>query len=79
MLGRGWNKFSNSVSLVNPGDRYPLWRTASLVKGFLQFLKSFINTIIHQREVKVVRILTTDGLRVLLQLLQGFSLQRREP
>lgn len=67
-----------SASLVNPGDRHPLWRPARLVKGFLQFLEDFVNAIIDQREVKVVRVLAADGLRVLLQLLQGFRLQRRE-
>lgn len=40
--------FPCSASLVNPGDRHPLWRTACLVKGFLQFLKGFINIIIDQ-------------------------------
>lgn len=66
------------TGLVNPGDRHPLRGTACLVKGFLQFLEGFINAIVDQGEVKVVSVLAADGLRVLLQLLQGLRLQRRE-
>lgn len=58
-----------SASLVNPGDGHPLWRSAHLLEGFLQFLKDFIHAVIDQREVKVVSVLAADGLRVLLQLL----------
>ena len=65
-------------SLVNPGNRHPLGGPARLVKCFLQCLQGFLNAVIDQREVKVVCILAADGLRVLLQLLQGVRLWRRE-
>lgn len=76
-LNRGPQSLPTMVqSLVNPGDRHPLWGTARLVKCFLQCLQGFLNAVIDQREVKVVRIMDADGLRVLLQLLQGVRLWR---
>ena len=47
---------------VDPGDGHPLWRTAGLLKGFLQQLEAFFHPIVDQREVEVVCISAPNAL-----------------